>query len=239
MVGGGGDLEKELSAALETLQRERDWLDIVLENLSEGIVACDANGVLTVLNRATRQFHGVPKGAIPAGDWAETYDLYFADGVTPMPKEEFPLFRALRGETVQEAEMVIAPKDRPPRRFYVSASALYDDNDNTLGAVGVLHDVTDRKKAEKEALERLVEDMAADLRRQKALELNDEVVQGLVVAKLALENGVHEDLQDLITSTLEAARSIVTGLLADASQARASEPGDFVRKQGAALSEDP
>ena len=235
---GADVLEKRLSEALETLRRERDWLDIVLENLSEGIVACDANGVLTVLNRATRQFHGIPKGAIPAGEWAMTYDLYFADGVTPMPKEEFPLFRALRGETVQEAEMVIAPKDRPPRRFYVSASALYDDAGNTLGAVGVLHDVTARKEAEQEALQRLVDDMAADLRRQKALELNDEVVQGLAVAKLALENGVQDDLHNVIASTLEAARSIVTGLLREASAARASEPGDFVRKQ-AALSEDP
>lgn len=221
------------------MSRERDWLDTVLENLSEGILACDADGVLTVLNRATRQFHGMPKGAIPAGEWAKTYDLYFADGVTPMPKEEFPLFRALRGETVQEEEMVIAPKDRPPRRFFVSASALYDDNNNTLGAVGVLHDVTERKEAEKKALQRLVDDMAADIRRQKALELNDEVVQGLAVAKLALENDVHDDLHDLITSTLEAARSIVTGLLQEAALANDREPGDFVRGQGAALSEDP
>lgn len=220
------------------MRRERDWLDTVLENLSEGIVACDLDGVLTVLNRATRQFHGMPKGKIPAGEWAKTYDLYFADGVTPMPKEEFPLFRALRGEDVRDAEMVIAPKDRPPRTFHVSASALHDTNGDTLGAVGVMRDVTDRKEAEQAALQRLVDDMAADMRRQKALELNDEVVQGLAIAKLGIENGLTDDLQDIVTRTLEAARSIVTGLLAEAAAAREIRPGDLVRERGATLPKD-
>jgi hypothetical protein len=59
------------------------------------------------------------------------------------------------------------------------------------------------------------------------------------VAKLALENGVQDDLHDLITSTLEAARSIVSGLLREASAAGNGDPGDFVREQGAALSQEP
>lgn len=231
-------MEKKLTVALETLRRERDWLDAVLDNLSEGIVACDADGVLTVFNRATRDFHGMPKGKIPAGEWAETYDLYFADGVTPMSKEEFPLFRAMRGEDVREAEMVIAPKGRPPRTFYVSASALSDAEGNTVGAVGVMHDVTDRKEAEKLALQRLVDDMAAKMRRQKALELNDEVVQGLAIAKLAMENDLHDNVLDVLTRTLEAARSIVTGLLEESGTAEGIKPGDLVRNEPAALSKD-
>ena len=231
-------MDDKLAAAHESLRRERDWLDAVLENLSEGIVACDADGVLTVLNRATREFHGMPKGSIPAGEWAETYDLYLADGVTPMPKEEFPLFRALRGEAVDEAEVVIAPQGRPPRTFYVSASALSDSDGNTVGAVGVMNDVTDRKEAEKEAIQRLVDDMTAALRRQKALELNDEVVQGLAIAKLAIENGLADNLHDVITRTLEAARSIVTGLLKESAAANAIQPGDLVREPPGVPGED-
>lgn len=236
-------MEKKLTVALETLRRERDWLDAVLDNLSEGIVACDADGVLTVFNRATREFHGMPKGAIPAGEWAETYDLYQADGVTPMPKEEFPLFRAMRGEEVKEAEMVIAPKDRPPRTFYVSASALSDADGDTVGAVGVLRDVTDAKEAEKQAVERLVADRAAAMQRQKALELNDEVVQGLAIAKLAMENGMLDNegnvnVHAVISRTLEAARAIVTGLLEQSKKLRDIEPGDLVREEAALQPED-
>lgn len=226
-------MEKKLTIALETLRRERDWLDAVLDNLSEGIVACDANGVLTVFNRATREFHGMPKGAIPAGEWAETYDLFHADGVTPMPKDEFPLFRAMRGEEVTDAEMVIAPKDRPPRTFYVSASALSDADGNTVGAVGVMRDVTEHKEAEKQAVQRLIEDRAAKMQRQKALELNDEVVQGLAIAKLAMENGMKRDVLGIISNTLEAARSIVTGLLAESAKLKELEPGDLVREEPA------
>ncbi|MEJ7714000.1 MAG: hypothetical protein WKF84_30175 [Pyrinomonadaceae bacterium] len=42
------------SAIEETLHREREFLTALLENMSEGIVACDAEGTLTLFNRATR-----------------------------------------------------------------------------------------------------------------------------------------------------------------------------------------
>ena len=40
--------------------------------------------------------------AIPADEWAEHYDLYYADGETPMSREDIPLFRALQGESVRD-----------------------------------------------------------------------------------------------------------------------------------------
>ncbi len=100
----------ERQRAQEALQHEREFLSAVLENLEDGIVACDAEGVLTLFNRATREFHGVPEAPLPADAWAEHYDLYRPDGRTPLSRDEIPLFRAFRGETVRNAEMVIAPK---------------------------------------------------------------------------------------------------------------------------------
>jgi two-component system, response regulator / RNA-binding antiterminator len=50
----------------------------------------------------------------------------------------------------------------------------------------------------------------ADTRKRQALELHDKVVQGLVVAQLALELGREDELREAITSTLEHARAMVT-----------------------------
>ena len=36
----------------------------------DGIVACDAEGVLTVFNHAARELHGRPVSPISADDWA-------------------------------------------------------------------------------------------------------------------------------------------------------------------------
>jgi len=50
----------------------------------------------------------------------------------------------------------------------------------------------------------------ADARKRQALELHEQVVQGLVVAQLALELGREDEAREAIASTLERARAMVT-----------------------------
>jgi PAS domain S-box-containing protein len=131
-----------------TLRKEREMLRVLLENVQAGIVACDEQGILTLFNQTARDFHGLPATPLPADQWATYYDLYLADGKTPMPKEHIPLFRALQGETVDNAEMVIAPKQGQPRTLLASGQAIADVDGKSLGAVVVMHDITDRKQME-------------------------------------------------------------------------------------------
>ena len=135
------------------LAQEREFLGAVLENLKDGIVACDAEGNLTLFNQSTREFHGVPEESLGPEEWSEHYDLYHPDRRTPIRKEDIPLFRALSGENVRDAEMVIAPKDGPVRTLLASGQAFYDGDGNKLGAVVAMHDITGRKQAERERLE--------------------------------------------------------------------------------------
>ncbi|MDQ3766936.1 MAG: EAL domain-containing protein [Actinomycetota bacterium] len=127
---------------------ERTFLRVVLENLGDGIVACDAKGILTLFNRASRELHNLPATPISSGEWAEHYDLRRVDGVTPLPTEEIPLYRAFRGEDVHNAEIVIAPKNDSPRALVVSGRSIHDGDGALLGAVVAMHDVTERRKAE-------------------------------------------------------------------------------------------
>ena len=41
----------------EPEKSEREFLEAVLYNIEDGIVACNSDGVLTLFNRATRDFH--------------------------------------------------------------------------------------------------------------------------------------------------------------------------------------
>jgi PAS domain S-box-containing protein len=137
----------------QPLQTGQAFLSAVLENVEDGIVACDAEGVLTLFNRAAREFHGLPEKPIHADHWAEYYDLYLPDGKTRMSKADIPLFRALQGEHVHNVEMVIAPKHGTTRTLLTSGRALYGANGEKLGAVVVMHDITERRQAQ-EALKR-------------------------------------------------------------------------------------
>ena len=103
---------------------------------------------MTLLNRASRELHGLPLKSLPAGQWSEYYDLYRPDGVSPLPTEEIPLYRAFRGERIRNAEMVVAPKDLGPRTLVVNGRSIHDGDGGLLGAVVAMHDVTDQRKAE-------------------------------------------------------------------------------------------
>src|SRR5215212_9255687 len=134
-------------------EKQQGFIDALLEHVEDAIVACDAAGVLTVFNHAARRLHGLSERPITADDWADYYDLYLPDGRTLMRKEEIPLYRALQGERVRDAEMVVAPKGGAPRALLASGGAIYGPGGEKLGAVVVMRDFTERKKAQ-EALKR-------------------------------------------------------------------------------------
>ncbi len=134
----------------EALYNEKEFLTAVLNNMKDGIVACDSNGILTVFNRASREFHGFSESPIPPEQWAQHYDLYRPDGKIPLEKEDIPLYRALQGEKVHNLEMVIAPKNAPLIRVSVDAQAIFDSQGKKIGAIASMHNVTERRRAEEE-----------------------------------------------------------------------------------------
>ena len=176
-------LEKEVrqrSLAEESLQKEREFLKALLENLSDGIVACNEQGILTLFNRATREFHGLPAQPLPPEQWADCFDLYRADGTTLMQTDEIPLFRALQGETVQDVEMVIAPKQGKVRTLLASGETMYDSRGEKVGAVVVIRDISDRKRAE-EALQQANQELEHRVeRRTQELQDSQQRYQNLV-----------------------------------------------------------
>ncbi len=136
--------QRELQA-----EREREFLKALLENLFDGIVACDENGALSLFNNATRELHGLPAQPVSPANWSTYYSLFMADGKTPMPTECIPLFRALQGETVRDAELVIAPKGASARFVVCNGQPIIAASGRKLGAVIAMHDITSRHHAER------------------------------------------------------------------------------------------
>lgn len=79
----------------------------------------------------------------------------------------------------------------------------------------------------------LFEDM--QVRQRQALEIHDNIVQGLVKAKLSIEAGQSETGRKELEETLDASRKIMSDLLGEAGRDRPLRPGELVRRtsQGA------
>ncbi|MBY0341155.1 MAG: PAS domain S-box protein [Rhodocyclaceae bacterium] len=141
------------------LHRQQMLIQMVLENLGEGVAACTADGHLSLVNRSTREWFdmGSEWQTTPPEALAARYGLYEIDCKTEVTPDRIPLLRALRGEEVKDVEVaVILPDGRPPRFILVNGARIRDVDGTVQGAVITIRDVTERMRLSKR-LEDMIE----------------------------------------------------------------------------------
>lgn len=136
------NIKRALDEKREILSRKQELLDAVLDTVDIGVVACSADGKLSLFNRAAREFHGLPPELLDTATWAQHYSLYAADGVELLKPAEIPLVRALQGETLRDTPMVIAPADMPRRFILASGKRIASSAGTPMGAVVAMKDIT-------------------------------------------------------------------------------------------------
>ena len=95
--------------------REGGFDHILFESLPVGILACDAEGRLTLSNSAAREWFGGNLVGITLDEWANHHGLYRDDGTTLLPAKQSPLIRALRGEKLTAESLALITPGKPVR----------------------------------------------------------------------------------------------------------------------------
>jgi diguanylate cyclase (GGDEF)-like protein/PAS domain S-box-containing protein len=147
--------DARLSAAV--LRREERFLQVLLDTLDEGIVACDSEGRITVFNPSARRLHGLTDDIDPIGSIPSDQGLRRADGER-MAQRENPLIRAMSGEQLREIELVLESQSGAKRKVSVNGQPLVDEEGQRLGAVVAMHDVTEQKLNEERLAELAMHD---------------------------------------------------------------------------------
>jgi len=210
---------QERKSVQQKLNYEQRFLTAILDNIQDGIVACNEKGILTLFNPATANFHGLPQENLPAEAWADHYNLYLADGKTSMTMDDIPLFRALKGEKVKNIEMIIAPKSGKRRTLLATGQPLFDQDDNKIGAVVSIHDITEQKKAEAELLKQ----------RDQLEDMVNERTAKLLAANRELESYSYSIAHDL-RSPLRSVTSYSQILFEDASERLTADEKDSLQR---------
>lgn len=136
-------LEQRIAERTAELERERAALAAVLDNVSEGIIACDAAGRVVLVNPAARRLLGDPP---PDGDLAAWGRRLSARPLPGRESEASPFTRALAGERVRDTELLITTPDGATHHLLVNAGPLPDG-----GVVASVRDVTEAMR-QREAL---------------------------------------------------------------------------------------
>jgi PAS domain S-box-containing protein len=141
--------EQEAQRLLEAVQAEKEWLSQVLSSINEEVYFTDTRKRYTFANRvAMREFGYTSVKGIEVEKVLANLVVLRPDG-TPRPIEEAPPLRALSGEVIRDEEQIVRiPRTGELRHRQVSSAPVRDANDRIIGAVSVVRDITERKRAE-------------------------------------------------------------------------------------------
>lgn len=133
---------------LNAIQNEKEFLNAMLNNLDDGIIACDAQGRITVFNQALHKFVGEMKNP-QVMEQVDYFELYELNKETPLAAEDTPLCQALRGKRIHGKELVLRFKNGISRNVVIDGQPIIREDGYALGAVIAIHDITELKQTEK------------------------------------------------------------------------------------------
>lgn len=159
--------EGERELLLSRIEAEKQLLQAILGSMTDEVWFCDMTGRVTLMNQAARMGLGFSAAdGKNYGDVADALKILESDG-TPRPRENSPLGRALKGETVRGEESIRHKETCELRyRSYISVP-VRDNAGQIMGSIAVSRDITDRKRAEEALREseerfRVAQDISPD-----------------------------------------------------------------------------
>jgi signal transduction histidine kinase/response regulator RpfG family c-di-GMP phosphodiesterase len=146
-------LAQELTNERQRLQEKTHLLDSILDCMGEGIVATDREGKCLVFNRRAEKILGMGPVNVRPDAWGPKYGLHLPDQKTPMPSEELPMARVLRGESFVELDMYVKNAAVQGTAVAVTATPLTGESGDLVGGISVLRDVTQQRLLEAQLIQ--------------------------------------------------------------------------------------
>lgn len=152
MVDQLSRLRREYEQTIVQVDRQSAYLEAVLRQLPVGVVIVSADGGSSSQNRRAEELLGRPPTEADqrAGKVHRLIDV--ASG-QPLALTDYPLLRAMRGETTHDVQVEAITVEDVHRFLRVNAAPIYDMKGTPIAAVSVFADMTEeyRLRAELEA----------------------------------------------------------------------------------------
>jgi signal transduction histidine kinase/CheY-like chemotaxis protein len=139
--------EREHTADL--LREQKMKLDATIASMADAVLVADENGQIILANPAAKAMFGEIQ-SVGSKDWKRRNPILLPDGVTLFPTGETPMARAIRGESVDNLEIVLHRLSTLTTiHLIANGRPLHDPSGAPKGAVVVYRDVTEAKETER------------------------------------------------------------------------------------------
>jgi len=202
LIGGFNSLLKKLGEREDELEEQRVQLADIVTFLPDATLAIDRHKRIIIWNKAIEEMTGVPATEmIGKGDYAYTVpfygearpqlmDLVFMDSSEVAAR--YPTIRR-KGNSLTAEVFCGALYDNKGAWVFVKASPLHDRSGQIVGAIEVIRDISDQKKAEaaleehRHNLEQLVASRTSELAKAKDAAESANVTKDTFLANISHE----------------------------------------------------
>ncbi len=147
----------QLARSEAEFREQSNLLQLLIDNITDGVVAADEKGNFLLFNPAAEDIFGMGSTDTLPDEWSAKYGLFLPDAVTPYPAADIPLSRTIRGESVDDIELFTRHAAKPDGLWVkVNGRPLKDETGALKGGVVVCRNVT-QEKASQQQMQQLAE----------------------------------------------------------------------------------
>ena len=140
-------IEEQLNQTINELRQHTQLMKTVFDSMYDGIVVLSLTGHILFMNPRMQQIIGT-EWEVHAGKWSETHGIFWPDKKTRVPIDQFLSTHIAQGKAIRDQELFIRNTEQT-EGLHVKASLLplFDENQEVIACVAVVHDITQDKIA--------------------------------------------------------------------------------------------
>jgi len=199
------DLEKKIQESIvleQSLHQEKTFLTAILNNITDGIIACDTSGRITLINDAASRITGLDFREVKGSHWQSHLEFYQPNGLLIIADENNPFNLLMEQNSVKNHE-VIFKRDNQSRNLLINGQVIVNDRGKKSGVVLSLHDVTERFVNDRR-LQASEKELRAILDNMQDTYYRTNIVGGLVGLSRSATLMLGYSLEELLGSKLSA-----------------------------------
>ncbi|MFA5296798.1 MAG: PAS domain S-box protein [Lutibacter sp.] len=143
--------EEEAQATLDELYENQQKLNMVLENISDGVIVANSEKKVVLANDMVNRLFGTEDDSLISTNFYNHFKIYYPDNKTIFPLQQLPIERALGGEATDDIDVVLWNSNAQEKtRVLMSGRPIMDAQEQVVAAVITIKDITKYIKMEEE-----------------------------------------------------------------------------------------
>ncbi len=143
--------EKEEEQLLADLYESQQKLNLILENISDGVLVANNKKKVILANEVANRLFGIEEDSKISINLSDHFEVLYPEGNKTFPAQELPAVRAFKGEITNDLDVLLRNlSTNEMHRVLLSGRPILNTENKVIAAVVTIKDISEYKRLEEE-----------------------------------------------------------------------------------------